>query len=134
MTAHRRPPLRWRVAHRFTSYSRQRGSEIARDGHVAIEEGSGRHARARVRDGPSLFVVRLEAIRRELQVTCTCPVFALGRDACRHVWAALVALDRGAHRAHLARLRGRRRARAFDLVRARLDARSASCGEARRMR
>ncbi|MEA2746234.1 MAG: hypothetical protein QOI41_377 [Myxococcales bacterium] len=123
-TVHR-PALRWRVAHRFTSYSRQRGSEMARarahDERVEIEEGSDRHALARVRDGPSLFVVRLDAVSRELQVACTCPVFALGRDACRHVWAALVAVDRVAHRAHLARLRGRRRARAFELVRARLE-------------
>ncbi len=104
----RPPPLRWRLAHRFTSYSRQRGSEMARENDVTIEDGSDRHAVARVRDGPSVFVVRLEVTpraRRELKVSCTCPVFALGRDACRHVWAALVTVDRVAQRAHLARLR-----------------------------
>ncbi len=131
----RRPPLRWRVAHRFTSYSRQRGSEMAREERVEIadEEASERHAVARVRDGPSLFVVRLDAVGRELQVACSCPVFALGREACRHVWAALVALDRASHRAQLARLRGRRRARAFELVGATRGGPS-SCGEPRRVR
>jgi uncharacterized Zn finger protein len=84
---------------------------------VAIEEGSHRHALARVRDGPALFVVRLVSVGRELQVACTCPVFALGRDACRHVWAALVAIDRATHAAHLARLRGPRRVRELDLTR-----------------
>ncbi len=60
----RRPPLRWRVAHRFTSYSRQRGSEMARERGVDVEQGSATHALARVRDGPSLFVVQLVAIDR----------------------------------------------------------------------
>jgi hypothetical protein len=109
--SHPRPrarSLRWRIAGIFTSFSRQRGSELARDGSVDLEQlGVGRLV-ARVRDGPSRFVVHVSAIRRELQVTCSCPVFGLGRDACRHVWAALVAIDRAGH------LRGRMRT--FDLV------------------
>jgi uncharacterized Zn finger protein len=84
---------------------------------VAIEEGSTRHAVARVRDGPALFVVQLTSVGRELRVACTCPVFALGREACRHVWAALVAIDRAVNAHHLDRLRGRRRAREFELAR-----------------
>lgn len=67
---------------------------MVREGRVAIEESTEARAVARVRDGISVFVVRLVAVRRELQVACTCPVFALGRVACRHVWAALVASDR----------------------------------------
>lgn len=72
---------------------------------VAIEEGSERHAVVRVRDGPSLFSVDLRAVGRELHVACTCPVFALGLHACRHVWAALVAIDRAPSSGHLSRLR-----------------------------
>jgi uncharacterized Zn finger protein len=85
---------------------------MVREGGVALDEGAESGVLARVRDGPSLFVVHLTALRRELQVACTCPVFALGRDACRHVWAALVATDRVRR---LARLRP---VRDFELVRA----------------
>jgi uncharacterized Zn finger protein len=71
---------------------------MARDGRVSLDDAAEPAENgtvvARVRDGPSSFVVHLTAIRRELQVSCTCPVFALGRDACRHVWAALIATDR----------------------------------------
>lgn len=67
---------------------------MARERGVTLEARSEAHAIARVRDGASLFVVKLLAVRRELQVACSCPVFALGRVACRHVWAALVATDR----------------------------------------
>lgn len=70
---------------------------MARERRVVIEEGSEAHAVARVRDGPAVFLVRLVAIRHEVQVACSCPVFALGRIACRHVWAVLVASDREGH-------------------------------------
>ena len=70
---------------------------MVRERRVAIEEGTEAHAVARVRDGPTLFVVELVAVRHEVQVACTCPVFALGRVACRHVWAALTASDREGH-------------------------------------
>jgi hypothetical protein len=84
---------------------------MARERCVVIEEGNEARALVCVRDGPALFVVCLLAVRRELQVACTCPVFALGRDACRHVWAALVASDREGHLAAVA-------SRQVELVRA----------------
>ena len=75
---------------------------MVRDRCLEIAAASDTRVVAHVRDGPGVYVVVLTAIRRDLQVACTCPVFALGRDACRHVWAALVAVDRGGH---LGRLR-----------------------------
>lgn len=91
---------------------------MVREGGVALDEGGESDVIARVRDGPSLFVVHLTALRRELQVACTCPVFALGRDACRHVWAALVATDR------VRRLPRLRPMRDLELVRAAPSVRS----------
>jgi uncharacterized Zn finger protein len=111
------PRLRWRVAHYFTSYSRQRGSEMVREGAVEIVDATDGRVVTRVREGPGVYVVVVTAIRRELQVECTCPVFALGRDACRHLWAALVAVDRAGHLAKL-----RRPSLGFALVRARRSA------------
>jgi uncharacterized Zn finger protein len=99
------------VASRFTSYSRQRGSAMAREHGVTIEKASDSRVLAHVRDGRALFLVHLTAVGRELQVECTCPVFALGRDACRHVWAAFVAADlarRLRSRAELELVRSRR--------------------------
>jgi hypothetical protein len=99
--------LRAASAHRFSSYARACGAELARRGKVVVvvRRGSpaydvrvGRESVALVRAGP------------KVHASCSCPLFTLGLDGCRHLWASLVVLDRvGAFRPLLARA-------AFDLV------------------
>jgi hypothetical protein len=78
-------------AHRFSAYSIECGEKLARASEVIVVE-----------HGPPAFVARVAeegvSITRapgstRMVSTCTCALFALGLDGCRHLWALVAAID-----------------------------------------
>lgn len=96
------PSLRRAAAHRFSSYARACGAQLARRGKVAVVARAPPAYALRV--GAESVTLALSRAGPKVRASCTCPLFALGLDGCRHLWASLVVLDRaGAFRPMLAR-------------------------------
>ena len=81
-----------RAGHAFTPHAmiegfacHARGVELAACGPSRV------HARVRSK---RVHDVHLRADRGKLAVACTCPARSLGLDVCKHVWAALLEVDR----------------------------------------
>ncbi len=69
---------------------RQRGVKYFREGRVRIDSVSGTHVVARVR-GSETYRVNLYRDGQTIQASCTCPYFDV--EACKHVWAVILAAD-----------------------------------------
>ena len=73
--------------------SRQRGDAYFRAGRVFKLESSAAGFRAIV-EGSAAYTVTLALERNQLEVSCTCPYFSGSFDACKHIWATILAADR----------------------------------------
>jgi hypothetical protein len=80
-----------RASRFFTGTVRSRGAGYFRAGQVHIVHGSSLVVRANVR-GSQIYEVMLERDEDGLVVDCTCPYYADG-NACKHIWATLLAAD-----------------------------------------
>jgi superfamily II DNA or RNA helicase len=80
------------LASQVSSGSRSRGTSYFASGRVTsiAEENGVIHATVQ---GGERYDVWIEPARRRLRVTCTCPYFLDHADACKHVWAALLAAE-----------------------------------------
>ena len=82
-------PLRLFQQH-FSSRTRDRGAQYAREGRVEIVDATDNWLLASVR-GSRRYAVDLDCGEGAvLRASCTCPYFA-GFEPCKHVWATLVA-------------------------------------------
>ena len=77
----------------FHAHAHAQGYARWRRGLVVIDEESPTAVTATVR-GPRPRHIRLEAEGSRLLVHCTCPARTLERPGCKHVWAALLEVDR----------------------------------------
>lgn len=93
-----------RAGQSFHLNAHQQGYAQYKSGGVSIEEESASVVVAKVR-GQKTRMVRLEDGGGRLLVRCTCPARTLERPGCKHVWAALLEIDR---RGSLAGLRASR--------------------------
>src|SRR6476620_3484697 len=73
--------------------SRQRGDAYFRAGRVFKIESSAAGFRAIVK-GSAAYTVTLALEQNQLEVSCTCPYFSGSFDACKHIWATILAADR----------------------------------------
>lgn len=108
MTANSRIPTTITIADRagrsFPVHAHAQGYARWKGGNVSIEEESPRAVRAKVR-GEQIRDVRLQDQDGRLLVQCTCPSRTFERPGCKHVWAALLEIDK---RGALAGLRSAR--------------------------
>ena len=83
-----------RCSHNFNGGIRQRGTEYHRQRRVQIRKLVETGVSARVRGNGGRYDVDLDWGDRPgvVEASCDCPYFA-GGDLCKHVWAALLALD-----------------------------------------
>src|SRR5688500_5564021 len=72
-------------AHRFSAYSIECGEELASSSAVTVLERGPPSFVARVGDEAASIVSRASTPR--MFASCTCKIFALGLDGCRHLWA-----------------------------------------------
>jgi hypothetical protein len=93
---------------RFSKYSMECGEELARSSSVALLVRGPPSFLARVGDEGASIVMRVGSPK--MFATCTCKLFALGLDGCRHLWALVATLDDAALVGASMILRG------FDLV------------------
>jgi uncharacterized Zn finger protein len=77
----------------FHVHAHAQGYARWKSGSVSIEEESPRAVVAKVRGQPTRKV-RLEEDGGRLLVDCTCSARTLERPGCKHVWAALLEVDR----------------------------------------
>ena len=84
-------PFRSACSHRFSPYSIERGEELVSSSKLAL-----------VKTGPTMFVARVaeesasivsSETTPEMLAMCTCPMFSLGLDGCRHLWALVAKLE-----------------------------------------
>jgi len=81
-----------RAGHAFTPHAMMEGFACHARGVELPSSGPARvHARVRSK---RVHDVHLRAERGQLVVACSCPARSLGLDVCKHVWAALLEVDR----------------------------------------
>lgn len=78
-------------AKRFSAYSIDRGEELARSSSVTLVERGPPAFVARV-GGESASIVSSSGSSK-MFAACTCKLFALGLDGCRHLWALVATLE-----------------------------------------
>lgn len=75
----------------FSPHARARGRALAK----CVSFVGGAHGfRAKVTERGSEYFLRIALADDALTVSCSCPLFVLGLDGCRHVWAVVLAADR----------------------------------------
>ncbi len=73
---------------------RRRGADYWRNGAVEVEFGDAFLVETAVQGNEAYgVVVAVDSQRRRLEVSCTCPYFADRLEACKHIWASLLAAD-----------------------------------------
>ena len=81
-----------RAGHAFTPHAMMQGFACHARGVELPASGPSRvHARVRSK---RVHDVHLRAERGKLLVACSCPARSFGLDVCKHVWAALLEVDR----------------------------------------
>jgi superfamily II DNA or RNA helicase len=80
---------------RFDRHARERGQDYEALGRVSLVRAGDDGAEATVR-GTRLYRVYVSRGSRGVSLSCTCPRFET--TPCKHVWATLLALDRGGRR------------------------------------
>ena len=83
------------LASQFDRHARERGQDYEALGRVSLLRAGADGAEATVR-GTRPYRVYVTRGRRGVTLSCTCPRFET--TPCKHVWATLVALDRGESR------------------------------------
>lgn len=78
-------------AHRFSAYSIECGEDLAASSAVTVVERGPPSFVARVGDESASIVARASSPR--MFASCTCKIFALGLDGCRHLWALVATLE-----------------------------------------
>ena len=73
-------------------FSQERGRRYFLRGAVSYIEGDARSAHAAVQGG-QLYDVRAMLDKHVVRASCTCPYFERELDACKHIWAALLAAE-----------------------------------------
>lgn len=78
-------------AHRFSAYSIECGEALASSASVTVLERDPPSFVARIGEESASIVSRPSSSR--MFASCTCKVFALGLDGCRHLWALVATLE-----------------------------------------
>ena len=73
-------------------FSQERGHRYFLRGAVSFLEGDATSLHAGVQ-GSYLYDVRVSIDRHVVHVSCTCPFFDRTKEACKHIWAALLAAE-----------------------------------------
>jgi hypothetical protein len=76
---------------RFSAYARECGEDLARSSAVTLVERGPPVFTARVGEESASIVSRLGSAT--MFASCTCKLFALGLDGCRHLWALVATLE-----------------------------------------
>ena len=86
------PGFAQKVAREFSEGVRSRGQSYFTKNRVAITASSPGEVVARVK-GTAKYRVRLRLRGDKLVATCSCPYFSPFGDACKHLWATILAAD-----------------------------------------
>ena len=73
-------------------FSQERGRRYFLRGAVSFLEGDATSLHAGVQ-GSYLYDVRVSIDKHVVHVSCTCPLFERTKEACKHIWAALLAAE-----------------------------------------
>jgi uncharacterized Zn finger protein len=87
------PSLAQRTAHHFPTHALLAGFQLLAQDRVALSDVAPTKADATVRSKRAR-TVRIRSDGRALEVACTCWPSSVDLGACKHVWAALLAIDR----------------------------------------